>query len=614
MRRLVGEAIVVGVLLMFGGQALTAEDAAAPAPAPDPAAPAAPAPAAPVPAAAPAPAATPAPAAPPAPSAAPADDLAALIAKVAPPERYKDHVPNFSAKEEEFEFQLIAEKSPAEKAAGAAFFSIKPAEKDKPAAKGKPAVRGKAEDTPSERAGAAESAGPQAGKAKLWIVRDGPRVVAVYHPKASKLYVVAPDPAKAGEKLDLPRDYNDSGVTFDGVLGVRLTTFPPCYGAVQSGEHEFVFTPGKKNATLALVDTTRWPGRKGAEAVYALTLRCDPVLGYAIECDASLKADAAKDAAGKALEPELLSFFPDHVYMYKWKDATWRYEYTVYAPAGDAARPVEGRFIGWVNDFGQSDRATGLRLRSGGLVLYATDPGGGGPAVVATAGEGALLKNDTGNLQYDQHFRATLPARPDAGGAYGVKVKFRYANLPPEVVRQVMEQMEVTDWRGTAAVPVRVGRVEGAEDAEALLKASLVYKDVPTTDREHHSGTKSLVLLGDRRLRLDPVPPLDPGATYRLEAWVKVTGRGGQARVAAEPAKWFPKGTEPAQQMSATVKTDVGLQKTDRGWQQVVMTFASGPCGSTPWLYLAVSPTGTAYLDDVSIVKVNKTSALSRIN
>jgi hypothetical protein len=295
--------------------------------------------------------------------------------------------------------------------------------------------------------------------------------------------------------------------------------------------------------------------------------------------------------------------------MYKWKDAAWRYEYTVYAPAaGDGARPVEGRFVGWVNDFGQSDRAGGLRLRSGGLVLYATDPGGGGPAVVAAAGEGTLLRNDTGNLQCDQHFRATLPPKPDADGAWGVKVKFRYAYLPPEVVRQAMEQMEVTDWRGTAAAPVRVGRVEGAEDAEALLKESLVYRDLPTTDREFHSGTKSLMLLGGRRLRLDPVPPLDPGATYRLEAWVKVTGRGGQARFAAEPPKWLPKGTEPAQQLSASVKTDPNWQKPGQGWRPLVMTFTSGPCGSTPWLYLVVSPTGTAYLDDVSIVKVNKES------
>jgi hypothetical protein len=236
-------------------------------------------------------------------------------------------------------------------------------------------------------------------------------------------------------------------------------------------------------------------------------------------------------------------------------------------------------------------------------VLYAADPGGGGPAVVAAAGEGTLLRTDTGNLQYDQHFRATLPARPDAGGAYGVKVKFRYAYLPPEVVRQAMEQMEVTDWRGNVAVPVRVGRVEGAEDAEALLKESLVYRDLPTTDREFHSGTKSLMLLGGRRLRLDPVPPLDPGATYRLEAWLRVTGFRGEAWFVAEPPKWLPKGAEPAQQLSALVKTA-------RGWQPLVMTFTSGPCGSTPWLYVGVSPAGTAYVDDVTITKVDKTSTV----
>ena len=528
-----------------------------------------------------------------------ADDFAALIAAAAPPERFKDHVPqlNFSVKEEEFEFEIIAEKpqgGEAEKTPGLGIFSGKSADKGKPAGKGKgPPAAGKA--------GVADTAAlPQMGKAKLWIVRDGPRVVAIYHPKASKLYVVASDPARASEKVDLPREYSDSGSTFDGVLGVCLTTFPPCYGPVQSGEHQFAFMPGKKNQTLTLTDTTRWPGRKKAEAVYALTFRCDPVLGYVVECDVDFKTDAPKDEKGRPLDPEVMSFFPDHVYMHKWPDAAWRYEYTIYTPAGDAKNPMEGRYIGWVNDFSQSDRASGLRLRSGGFALYAPDPQGAGPAVAATAGEGTQLKSDTGNLQFDQHYRVTLPEKPDAEGVYGVKAKFRCATLPPEIVRQVMEQMEATDWRGSAAAPLKVGRAEGAEDAEALLKSSLVYKELPVTEREFHTGKKSLMLPGGRRLRLDPSPPLEPGATYRLEAWIRVTGRGGEARLAAEPAKWVPKGTEAAQQLSSSVKAD-------EGWKQLVMTFTSGPCGSTPWLYLVVSRSGMAYMDDVMIRKVEKT-------
>jgi hypothetical protein len=574
MRGIIRAAIIAGVILLGGAQTLMAEDAAAAAPAA-------------------APATAPAPADTPVAGHAKGDDIAALIAAAALPERLKDHVPNFSVKEEEFEFQLIGEKpaaGDAEKAPGLGIFD-KPAEKGKPADKGK---AGKAPEKPSDKAGL------QRGKAKLWIVRDGPRVVAVYHAKASKLYLVASDPAKAGEKVDLPPGYSDSGSTFDGRLGVRLTTFPPCYGPTQAGEHKFVFTPGKKNLTLALVDTTRWPGRKGAEAVYALTLRCDPALGYVVDCDVDFKSDAAKDEAGKPLDPELMNFFPDHVHMQKWPDAAWRYEYTIYTPAGDAKTPAEGRYVGWVNDFGQSDRARGLRLRDGGFVLYAADPQGAGPVLAATAGEGALLKLDTGNLTFDQHYRATLPEKPDAAGLYGVKAKLRYATLPPQAVRLVMERMEVTDLRGTVALPLKVGRVEGAEDEAALLKGSLVYKELPVTDREHHTGAKSLMLVGGRQIRLDPSPPLEPGAAYQVEAWVKVTGRGGEARLAAMPAKWVPKGTEAAQQLSASVKPD-------EGWKQVIMKFTSGPAGSTPWLYLTVSRTGTAYFDDVAISKVEKT-------
>jgi hypothetical protein len=162
-----------------------------------------------------------------APAAAPAsgDDFAALIAAAAPPERFKDHVPqlNFSAKEEEFEFEIIAEKpqgGEAEKTPGPGIFSGKSAEKGKSKTRlGEPADKGKGPPA-ADKAGVADTAAlPPIGKATLWIVRDGPRVVAIYHPKASKLYVVASDPARASEKVDLPREYSDSGSTFDGVLG-----------------------------------------------------------------------------------------------------------------------------------------------------------------------------------------------------------------------------------------------------------------------------------------------------------------------------------------------------------------------------------------------------------
>jgi len=499
-----------------------------------------------------------------------ADELADLVAKVAPPERFKDHVPAFTAKEEEFEFQTVAEKPAAE--------SGKPA--GKASSPGRDAEKGKAV------------------KAMLWVVRDGPHAVAVFHPKASKLYVVAPDPAKASATLDLPPVYVDSGDTFDGRLGRRLTTFPPCYGAVQAGEHTFAFTGG--GPTITLTDTTRWPDRKKAEAVYTLTLRCDPALGYVVECQVDFKTDAPKNETGKSLDPELMNFFPDHVFMPKWPDARWRYQYTIYTPAGDGKQAVADRYVGWLNDFSAADRARGLRLRNGGFTLFAPDPDGTGPVLAAVAAEGSQLRNETGNLQYDQHYRATLPEKPDAEGLYGVKARLRYATLPPQVVQHVMGRLEVTDWRGSEAVPLPIGRAQEFEDEAALLKGSLVYKELPVTDREHHTGMKSLMLVGGRRLRIDPVPPLEPGAAYRLEAWVKVAGLLGEARLAADPAKWLPKDAAWEPRTSPPVGPD-------DGWAQVALEFTSGPCGSTPALYLAVSRSGMGYLDGVVIRKIEKT-------
>lgn len=554
--------IVIAIALGFGGRAL-AEDAPEGAGAPP---------------GAPATAVPPSPADLPAARPATVDELADLVAKVAPPERFKDHVPAFTAKEEEFEFQ-----PPVEKPAGE---------------KGKPTGRSLYLSTGAEKGKAPEKEGPQTVKATLWLVRDGPRVVAIYHPKASKLYVPASDPTKASEKPDLPPTYDDGGNTFDGKLGVRLTTFPACYGAAQTGEHKFAFTGGGR--TITLTDTTRWPDRKKAEAVYVLTLRCDPVLGYVVECDVNFKADTPKDEMGKALDPELMNFLPDHVFMQKWPDARWRYEYTICTPAGDGKQAVADRYVGWVNDFGAADKVRGLLLRNGGFMLFAADPDGAGHALTATVAEGSQLKNDAGNLRYDQHYRATLPAKPDAEGLYGVKAKFRYAAVPPQVVRHVMDRMEMTDWRDNAAVPLPLGRMEEFADEAARIKDSLVYKELSVTDRECHSGTKSLMLVGGRRLRLDTVPPLEPGATYRLEVWLKVTGFQGEARLMAEPPKWLPKDTVWELLTSAPVRSG-------DGWKQVTLELTSGPCGSTPTLYMGVSRYGTAYLDDVAIRKIEKT-------
>lgn len=268
--------------------------------------------------------------------------------------------------------------------------------------------------------------------------------------------------------------------------------------------------------------------------------------------------------------------------------------------AGDGKQAVADRYVGWVNDFGAADRARGLQLRNGGFMLFATDPDGAGSALAATAAEGSQLKNDTGNLRYDQHYRATLPAKPDAEGLYGVKAKFRYTAVPPQVVRHVMDRMEMTDWRDNAAVPLPLGRVQDFADEAVRIKDSLVYKELPITDRECHSGTNSLMLVGGRRLRLDPVPPLEPGATYRLEVWLKVTGLRSEARVAAEPPKWLPKDTTWELLTSAPVRPG-------DGWKQVTLELTSGPCGSTPTLYMGVSWNGTAYLDDVMIRKIEKT-------
>jgi len=117
-----------------------------------------------------------------------ADEIDQLLERLRLPARLADHVPRFSATEEEFTFR--------------------------------------------------SNAGPI--KRRVWVIRDGSRYVAVWHPLASKLYVVAPDPGRASDSIQMPPTYNDGGNTFDGKLGTRVTTFPYCHGFIQKAdEHRF---------------------------------------------------------------------------------------------------------------------------------------------------------------------------------------------------------------------------------------------------------------------------------------------------------------------------------------------------------------------------------------
>ena len=477
-----------------------------------------------------------------------ADEVDKLIEEVTPAAQFAGHTPNFTAEQEEFVFD--------------------------------------SNDGQITR--------------KLWVIKDGDLYVAIWHEQASKLYVVAANPALASKEIEMPARYNTGGNTFDGKLGVRVTTFPYCYGFIQAADkRKFNFSGGWE--TLTLTESSIWTKEHNTEAEYVLTFRCDPVLGYVVDMDVRFKTDEERDGNENPFEPELVNLYPNHTFMQKMPDATWRYEYTVYTPANSE------KYVGWINDFSQSDPADGVRLRNGGFSSFLFDPQWQGPALTCTVEEGINLRNATCNLQYDQHHLVSLPKRRDINGYFKVGAKYRLVFLPPEVTRHIMDQVEITDWRSNDAFPIRVGETEDFEINKSPKTAEYAkgYRALELSEEEAHSGDKSFAIDGESRFRIDVKPVLEPNSTYMLEAWIKVV-KGEtietEAYLLAEPSQWMPKDVKLEPYQSEGVKDD-------EGWKKITLEFKNGPLGATYWLYAVVKGRcEKTYFDDVRITQVSSSA------
>ena len=478
------------------------------------------------------------------------DEVDKLIEEIRPLPRYAGHTPNFKVEEEEFVFDSNEGKI----------------------------------------------------TRKLWVIKDGDLYVAVWHHEGSKLYVVAGNPKKASKEIKLPARYDAGGNTFDGKLGVCVTTFPFCYGFNQGADkRRFSLSSGWATATLR--DTSIWNIEHNTEAVYVVTFRCDAVLGYVVEMDVEFKTKDEREENGNPFEPELVNFYPYHTFMQKMPDAGWRYEYTVYTP------PKSEKYVGWINDFSQSDPADGVRLRNGGFSSFLFDGEHSGPALTCTVEEGISLRNATCNLQYDQHHLVSLPKERDINGYYSVGARFRLVFLPAEITNHIMGQVELTDWRSNEAFPVRIGEMEDFEKSKLPETSEYAkgYRALELSEKEAYSGDKSFAIDGGKRFRVDVQPVLEPNETYMFEARVKVVkGQTSEteAYLLAKPSQWIPKRTELKAYQSESVKSG-------EGWTNISLEFMNGPLGATYWLYVVVNgECEKTYVDDVLITKVSTSEEL----
>lgn len=473
-----------------------------------------------------------------------ADEIDELIKEVGPAASFAIHTPSFSAKEEEFTFDSNEGKI----------------------------------------------------TLKLWAIKDGENYVAIWHEQESKLYVVAANPSVASKKIKMPATYNAGSRTLDGKLGVRITTFPYCYGSTQSADkRRFRFTSGWDSLTLT--DTSTWIKEHNSEAVYELTFRCDPVLGYVFDMDVQFKTNEDSDENGNPLEPELVNVYPSHTNMAETDDAGWRYEYTVYTPADSE------KYIGRVNDFPQSGAVNTVRLRNGGFSAFLFDPEEQGPALICAADEDDSSRSTKCNLGYEQRYYVSLPKQRDMNGYFNVSAKYKLVFLPPDITSYIMEKVDITDRRSDGSFAILTGEAEDFETNNLFnsTEKNKVYPELQISEKDAHSGDRSFAIDGDSRIRIDPRPVLEPNETYTFEAWMKVfkgETTETEAYLLAEPSQWMPNGVKLEQYQSESVKDD-------DGWKKITLEFKNGPIGATYRLYAVVKGgCDKVYIDDVLITQV----------
>ncbi len=315
-----------------------------------------------------------------------ADEIDAIVARIKAPARYADHHAKFSAAKETFVLKDNA----------------KTVEKE------------------------------------FWTIKDGDKYVAVYDAPSTQLDMITFDPTRTVEKPPF-KDYYSWGT----LLGTRITTNPWFMDMRATGDslrHEF--TGGGE--TLSLTVTQTWNSKTHGEAVYAMVLRCDPVLGYVWDATTTFSTDKGLDDKGQTEKVEMFNWQVGvtgwtQLHDQRWPNA-WTHERTVFLRD-------DSKIVGfWMNpESNDRSKFKKVMVKEGGYVAQLPDKEGRGIALVHVEKGKAAWRNNTCNMWADSHNYLQMPAMPDAKGMYRVQAKWRFLQLPKEVVSDIMSRIDEMD-------------------------------------------------------------------------------------------------------------------------------------------------------------------------
>jgi hypothetical protein len=273
----------------------------------------------------------------------------------------------------------------------------------------------------------------------FWVIRDHDRCVAVLHDRMWQLDIISFDPTRtppAGEPPSFKSFYS-----WGTLLGVRITAaawYPHMY---PSGRVAVEFSEPGDSLTITTVQT--WPSPLDGSSTYAISLRCDPMLGYVWDMTTDFAVrEPARNNKGEVIRPE---FFNWQVGVTRWTQrhnqrwpAEWDHERTVFTAK-------DGRLVGFYLNPEANDRNRFIRteVEDGGFVAKLPGPRGWGVALVHKDKASFSTPNSTCNMWGDQHNYLSLPESPDVDGMFRVRGAWRFLALPPEVVNHLLPRIEM---------------------------------------------------------------------------------------------------------------------------------------------------------------------------
>lgn len=479
---------------------------------------------------------------------APADEVVRLLQASAAPARFQGYTPRFSVERKEFTF----------------------------------------------------GSGAGATKRFLTVLKDGPRYVALCDPLDFTIDVLAFDPTRAPEKLELPAAWTPATI-----MGTRIAPYVHFRPGGPSGDQRD-FNPLQENGSYAFFLREEWFEDHQGNSTYVVRFRVDPVRGYVVDVISQL--DYTRGSRRKSDEiVGILDVQPGGL-ANPWPGQA-RYDRTLYTPRSTVD------YTGWWNNPAAARKSHGpddyLTVRSGGFTAFLGEKGSWSPVVSfpETGGQAVLQRTDGRWL--GQRCFITLPAHKSGQPDRPVLNRFELSGLPPEATDRLAAKASMPPWEGQRAVMLRIGALEDFEAQPLPLDTpvrGLVGPLLQVSDREAHSGKQSLIILGrEAEVRREDKPqieapaiPLEANTSYRLEAWIKVGSGQTEGFISADlVADAGGEGAPIKRQKTPSVKTG-------EGWKPVALEFQTGPASCFLDLRFQAVGNGSVYFDDFSLTRVRE--------